>query len=284
MTVVEIVERERARLRAIDAAAAVALALVLTTIVVALGAWVLAGARWIALPRATPMLVWILLAIGNGAIAWWAVRRLRRHLTRPTVAAAIEREQTLRAGALRGVIEVSSANAIARRADIRLATELESRGPSLTPEMHRRSRARATRALAVAGVTLALLLWAAPTLSDGLMAIRRPIAAWRGTLLPSLAFKGLPPELLRGEALRVQVLAPGRRHVKLTARSTGEGWRTMALDVDSTGGIAATTLGPVRGDLLLVASDGRSTTDTTIVRVTDRPFVGGVVLRAVYPA
>lgn len=283
MTVIEIVERERARLRVVDTAAVLALALVVTSAVIGAGAWLLGESRWIALPRVTPMLVWSVLAFANGAVLWWAVRRFGRELARPSVAAAIEREQTLRAGALRGVIEVADTNAIARRADRALATTLAGRGPSLAPQLHRSSRTRALRALGVAVVTVGLLLWAAPTLSDGLLAIRRPIAAWHGTLVPALGFKDLPSELLRGESLRIAVEARGRRRVQLSARSTGEGWRKITLGVDGATGLAPTTIGPVRGDVVLVASDGRSETDTTVVRVTDRPFVGGVVLRAHYP-
>jgi len=284
MTVVEIVERERARLRAVDAAAAVAFALVVTAGVIGAGAWLLGESRWIALPRVTPLLVWSVLVLANGAVVWWTSQRLRRDLARPSVAAAIEREQTLRAGALRGVIEVANTNAIARRADRLLVRQLADRGTTLAPRMQRTSRMRAARALGVATVTLALLLWAAPTLNDGLLAIRRPIAAWRGTLVPPLHFQNLPAELLRGESIRIAIEARGRRQVHLSARTPGEGWRAMSLVVDSARGLATTSLGPIRGDLLLVASDGRSTTDTTTVRVTDRPFVGGVVLRAVYPA
>jgi len=284
MTVVEIVERERARLRIVDAAGSVALALVVTSAVIGAGAWLLGESRWIVLPRVTPLVVWTVLALADGAVVWWAVKRLRRELAQPSVAAAIEREQTLRAGALRGVIEVAHRTALARRADRTLAATLSQRGPTLAPQLRRSSRARAMRTIAVAAATLALLLWASPALNDGLMAIRRPIAAWRGTLVPRLAFRDLPAELLRGEALRVKVEAKGRRRLHLSARATGEGWRDALLSVDSASGLATTTLGPVRGDLLLVATDGRSATDTMVVRVTDRPFVGGVLLRALYPA
>jgi hypothetical protein len=284
MTVVEIVERERARLRVVDVAAALALAFIVTATVIGVGAWILGESRWIALPRATPLLVWSVLVIANGAVISLATKRLSRELAQPSVAAAIEREQTLRAGALRGVIEVADTTALARRADRALVAKLSGRGSMLAPRLQRSSRTRALQALGVAAVTLALLLWAEPTLSDGLLAIRRPIAAWRGTLVPPLHFKDLPSELLRGESLRVKVEARGRRRLHLSARATGEGWRAASLAVDSANGLATTTLGPVRGDLLLVATDGRSTTDTVIVRVTDRPFVGGVVLRAVYPA
>src|SRR6185503_14065323 len=108
-----------------------------------------------------------------------------------------------------------------------LSEQLSQRGTTLTPIMHRASRTRALRALGVGLVTLALLLWAAPTLSDGLLAIRRPIAAWRGTLVPPLRFSNLPPEMLRGESMRIAIEARGRRHVQLSVRSTGEGWREL---------------------------------------------------------
>ena len=284
MTVVEIVERERSRLRVVDAAAAIALALVITFAVLGGGAWLLGDSRWIGLPRATPLAVWTILLAGNAAVIWFALRRLHRELARPAIAAAIEREQTLRAGALRGVIEIADRNAITRRADRALADKLGGKGPSLAPHLYGRGQRRAARGLVVAGVTLALLLWAAPSLNDGLLAIRSPIAAWRGTLVPALAFRALPTELLRGESLRIQVDAKGRRNLELATRSTGEGWRRVTVPVDSVSGVATTTLSAVRSDVVLVATDGRSTTDTTLVRVTDRPFVGGVVLRAVYPS
>ena len=284
MTVVELVERERARLRVLDVVATVALALIVSVVVVGAGAWLLGESRWIALPRALPVLVWATLLIANVAVIGWAMVRVRSKLARPAVAAAIEREQTMRAGALRGVMELNGDSSIARRADQSLAGQLALRGPQLAPAMRRATQSRAVRAVAIAGVTFALLLGAAPSLNDGLLAIRRPIAAWRGTLIPTLAFKGLPAELLRGESLRVTVDAHGRRTLLLRSRVMGEGWRAATLAVDSASGEASVSFGPVRGDLMLVASDGRNATDTMIVRVTDRPFVGGVVLRAVYPS
>jgi hypothetical protein len=282
MTVIELVERERARLRLSDTTSAIALHALVSVAVVGAGAWMLGGTRWIALPRVTPALVWIALIAANVALSMWSRRRAALRQARSSVAAEIEREQSLRAGALRGVIEVPD-SAMARRTDQQLAGRLSTRGPTLAPALLNASRSRAKQTLAVAGVTLALLLFAAPSLSDGLLAIRRPIAAWRGTLIPALHFKGLPSELLRGETLRVEVDAGGRRTLTLASRTTGEGWQSAALDVDQVTGVATTILGPVRGDLMLVASDGRSMTDTVVVRVTDRPFVGGVVLRAVYP-
>jgi len=281
VTVIDLVERERARLRLSDAAAAIAAHVVVSVLVIGAGALLLAGTRWIGLPRATPALVWGTLVGANAVLGVAAWRRARARQAASSVAAEIEREQSLRAGALRGMIEVAD-TALTRRASVSMATRLENRGPMLAPALVRASRARATQALAVAGTTLALLLLAAPSLNDGLLAIRRPIAAWRGTLIPALRFRDLPTDLLRGEVLRVTIEADGRRTLVLASRTTGEGWQSTSLAVDGDG-VASTVLGPVRGDLMLVASDGRSETDTLVVRVSDRPFVGGVVLRAVYP-
>jgi hypothetical protein len=283
MTVVELVERERSRLRLIHAVAWVGTALVVSAATIGAGAWLLGGARWISLPRATPLLVWLVVACANAAVFVWAVRRNRHRLARGAVAAEIEREQALRAGALRGVIEVAGQSAVARRVDRDLSATLVARG-DLAPRLRQRGVMRATQAFGVAALTLALLLWAAPALSDGLLAIRRPIDAWRGTLLPTLSFRDLPAELLRGEPLAVAINAPGRRIVTLDVRATGEGWRSTRLAVDSANHVARAELGAVNGDVRVVARDGRVATDTMIVRVTDRPFVGGVVLRATYPA
>ncbi|HEX7938666.1 MAG TPA: hypothetical protein VF483_06710, partial [Gemmatimonadaceae bacterium] len=278
MTVVQLVERERARLRASNRVILIAVVVALTGVIVGAGAWLLGGARWIALPRAIPVLIWSALIVVDAAVVWWLTTRGRQRLAASSVAAAIEEEQAMRAGALRGVIEVGE-SAIARRADRVMAGKLESRGPTLAPALLRSQRTRAAQVSAVAAVTLALLLWAAPSLSDGLLAIRRPFAAWSGSLVPALTFKGLPSDLLRGESLRIQVEAAGRRALTLSSRTTGEGWQVTSLRVDPATGIASTTLGPVRGDIVLSATDGRNVTDTMIVHVTDKPFVGGVVLR-----
>jgi len=112
----------------------------------------------------------------------------------------------------------------------------------------------------------------------------QPVSAWRGTLLPRIAFDNLPPNVLRGETLRLRIAAPQRASVTVSQRVPGEAWSTQTLIVDRRTGLATTEVGPLRGDLTVVASDGRSQTDTSVVRVTDRPFVGAVSMRATYPS
>ena len=124
----------------------------------------------------------------------------------------------------------------------------------------------------------------APIRSDGLMAILRPVRAWRGTLLAPLAFDRLPTIVMRGDTVRVTVDAAGRSTVELHQRATGEGWSVRSLSVSRDSGVAMVVLGPLRGDLTLVATDGRAWSDTAVVHVTDRPFVGAITMRALYPA
>jgi heme exporter protein D len=116
MTVGELVDRERARLRRLHLAAGIALAVGATCLLIALGASALGGARWMTLPRPLPFLVWLLVASADVAIVLLTVRQLDRRTTRQSVATAIEREQSLRAGALRGALAVADSDALGRRA------------------------------------------------------------------------------------------------------------------------------------------------------------------------
>ncbi|MHB1864524.1 MAG: hypothetical protein ACYCVL_16375, partial [Gemmatimonadaceae bacterium] len=284
MTIVELVERERRRLRWLELAAGAALGATVVCGLAAAGVLLLGNARWLALPRAMPLLVWVLLVGGSTLVAWRTRRRLRSGTSRAQVAAAIERERSLRSGALRGAIEVAESGAFGRRAAAGMVESLRPSGDTLAPVLRRHARARALRVAAVAAITGVLLGVVAPLRSDGLMAILRPVSAWRGTLLAPLAFVRLPAVVMRNDTVRVTIAAPGRATVELQDRATGEGWTRRTLAVAPATGTASVTLGPVRGDLNLVVTDGRARSDTAVVRVTDRPFVGAITMRAVYPS
>ncbi len=284
MTVTEFVERERARLRRAHVVTAIALVVAMTSLVVVLGVLVLGGSRWLTLPRATPFVVWLVLLVVNALAALWAWRGLVRGSARERVAAEIEREQSLRAGALRGAMETADSGALGRHAATGMADRLRAVGPRLAPDLQHAARQRAMRTLAAATIAAVLLGGVAPVYGDGLMAILRPVRAWRGTLLPPIEFADLPAAVVRGESVRLRVRAPRRTTIVVHGRSTGEGWRATALPVDEKSGEAIADLGVVRGDVTMVATDGRSATDTVTIRVVDRPFVGAVSMRAVYPA
>jgi hypothetical protein len=283
MTVLELVDRERARLRRMHLLVGIALAVGATSLLLAGGASALGRARWMALPRGVPFLVWLLVLAADVAVIFWTMRQLERRTTRSSVAATIEREQTLRAGALRGALEVADSGALGRRAAAAVSAQLAPGGTRLVPGAERSVRRHAGQATGVATVAVAAFVFAAPSFNDGLLAILKPVQAWQGTLLPRLAFENLPPAVLRGETLRLRIAAPQRGTVSLAQRVPGEAWATQTVSVDRRSGIASLDVGPLRGDLTIVASDGRSSSDTGVVRVTDRPFVGAVSMRATYP-
>jgi hypothetical protein len=284
MTVLELVDRERARLRRLHVLLGLAAAVGATCLLLTLGASALGSARWMALPRIVPFLVWLFVVGANVAVVMWTARRLDRRTTRQSVAATIEREQALRAGALRGALEVGESGALGRRAAAAVSEKLAPAGPRLAPGEQRVVGRGALQAAIAAGVAIAALAFAAPQFNDGLLAIMRPVSAWDGTLLPRITFSDLPPAVLRGEMLKLRLSAAERSTVTLAQRVPGEGWVTQTVAVDRRSGVATVDVGPLRGDVTLVATDGRSASDTVVVRVTDRPFVGAVSMRATYPA
>ena len=276
MTVIELVDRERARLRRMHLIAGLALGVGATFLLVAGGASLLGASRWMALPKPLPFLIWLVVLGANAAVFLWTSKRLEQRATRLTVAAAIEREQAMRAGAIRAAIEVAHTGALGRRAAAAVSERLSPAGPRLAPSEGRLVRRGAVQATGAATVAAAMLAFAVPNYNDGFRAMLQPVSAWRGTLLPRIAFDNLPPNVLRGETLRLRVAAPQRASITVSQRVPGEAWSTQTLVVDRRTGIATIEIGPLRGDLTVVASDGRSATDTSIVRDTDRPFVGAV--------
>lgn len=282
MTISQLVDRERARLRRLHLLAGVAMAVTATAALVALGMIVLGGARWLALPRGTPLLVWVVVLVAN-AVAVLVTRAIvRRRTSIGQVAEAVEREQQLRTGSVRGTMEVAETGSLGRRAAADLSARLGDGARTLLPGTRGLARRRLTQLAVVAAVAVVSLGALAPAFGDGLDAVIRPIDAWRGTLLPAIAFENLPSSVVRGEALTLRIVAGGRRSLRVERRATGEGWHADQLAV--TDGIAVLDVGPMSGDLHVVATDGRSTTDTVVIRVADRPFLGGIAMRAVYPA
>lgn len=283
MTVGHLVDRERQRLRRAELVAGALLAVGALALGVALGAILLGGARWLSLPRGVPFVIWLAVAVVLGWVAMRTRSRLRREATRMRVARAIEDEQGLRRGQLVGAIEMEGRGSLATRAAGIARGGLPASGP-LAPAMRRASSRRAAIAAAVAGAGALVLATTTPVFGDGLRAVMRPMDAWRGALLERPRIDGAPAELLRGSPLRVIVHAAGRHRVILAVRQTGEAWREDTLTVDPTTGSAHWTLNALRGDVRLVATDGRATSDSVTVRAADRPFVGAVVLRASFPA
>ncbi|MBC7674278.1 MAG: hypothetical protein H7247_17810, partial [Polaromonas sp.] len=283
MTIRSLIEREQRYLRRAEIVASGLAAVSVTLVLLAIGAVSLGRSRWLALPRALPLVIWLLVGIAVLALAVQSRRRLRYRTSRRDVALVIEHEQGMRRGALVGALELEGAGALAERAADRVRDTLPS-GTPLAPAMRRASSRRASLGAGAAVAGALLLLSASPLFGDGLRAVLRPIDAWTGKLLDRPRVVGAPQELLRGSPLRLRVSARGRRFVYLDVRQTGDAWRTDTLAIDPATGMATWSIDALRGDLRLMASDGRATSDSVIVHAADRPFVGAVTLHAHYPA
>ena len=283
MTIRGLIEREQRYLRRAEIVASGLAAVSVTFLLLAIGAVSLGRSRWLALPRALPLVIWLLVGIAVLALAIQSRRRLRYRTSRRDVALAIEHEQGMRRGALVGALELEGGGALAERAADRVRDTLPS-GTPLAPAMRRASSRRASLGAGAAVAGALLLLSASPLFGDGLRAVLRPIDAWTGKLLDRPRVVGAPQELLRGSPLHLRVSARGRRFVYLDVRQTGDAWRTDTLAIDPATGMATWSIDALRGDLRLMASDGRATSDSVIVHAADRPFVGAVTLHAHYPA
>ena len=283
MTLHELVERERRQVRRREVVAGALLGAGAAALVVAIGAGVLGDARWLALPRVVPFLVWVVVFAAAATLGWRTRERLRRGATRTQVAHAIEAEQRLRRGALLGALELEGRGALASRAAAATRGSLPREGV-LAPTLRREGHRRAMIAAGAALVATLVLVSASPLFGDGLRAVLRPVDAWRGALLARPVIDSAPAYLLRGSPVRLVIRAPGRQRVMLAVRQTGEAWHTDTLAVDAQTGIARWTLEALRGDLRLVASDGRASSDSAVIHAADRPFLGAVVLRVTYPA
>ncbi|MBL8996768.1 MAG: hypothetical protein JNL44_05570 [Gemmatimonadetes bacterium] len=284
MSVLDLVAREARRAGRVASAAGVVLPAVVALAMLSGGAMWLARGRWLALSPAVPFLVWGVAAAAAALIAHRVRTRLAARARPAAVARAIEDEQRLRRGQLTGLLEVAESGGVfAQRAAERIGDSLAAVAARPAP----RHRRRFVRALALSLFALVQVLMLAAgswsTRADGWQALLHPIDAWRGTLLPALEVVDAPRRLPRGAAARIAVAAVGRSEVRLQWRITGGGWRDTLLTVDSAGR-ALMHFASVDADLALVAADGRTLSDTAVVRVVDRPFVGDVTLRATYPA
>jgi hypothetical protein len=203
----------------------------------------------------------------------------RRMATLPGVAGQIERERKLRDGSLRGTIEVAGSGALGRLGAEAMARRLGEMGHKpLAPSLRNRMFRWVGIGLTATAVGAAALVAGTATAPDGWAALLHPVRAWNGTLLEGVKLDALPGSVLRGERLSVTVRAPGRREVILAYRRTGATWREMTVPVVD--GVASTRLEPLDADLTLFATDGRALSDTTTVRVVERPFIGEVNIRA----
>jgi len=268
------VSRWRRASVALRAAAAVLAALTL-------GALMLGDARWLVLPRALPLAWWLLAAAAGWGVWVW---HRRRRLTRPApgdVAAAIEAERGLRDGAARTLLEVAPLGGpFVARADALLGARLGA--APLAPRLRRATGRRLAGAAGLVAIFAAGAALSGGSHGDGWRALLHPADAWAGTLLPSITFDDPQAGLLRGDTALLRVRALGRATITVRQRATGGAWRDSTLAVRE--GAARWRVGPLDADLVLVATDGRATSDTLHLRLAERSFVGDVTIAARFPA
>jgi hypothetical protein len=144
MNVLRIVAAESARARWRARIAMVAAPAVVGVAALTLGALLLAGGRWLALPAVVPFLVWTV-ALGGAAVIAWRARRWQRESAPQAIAVAIEREQGVRRGALTGLLELAAdEGAFVRRAGEALGEQLAEVAPRPAPAHRARLARRAT--------------------------------------------------------------------------------------------------------------------------------------------
>lgn len=285
MTVIELVARERSRLSRVVALWGAALVVAAVASVLAVGALALDAGRWLSWPAPLPFVTWALAAFAAATLVVLTARRLAHDAATARIAAAIEQERRLRRGSLQGALEVGQTGALGRRGARDLASRLTATNPrgrsALAPRLRQGAARRAMMGGALAVASLTALGATAVSARDGWSAVAHPIQAWRGTLLPPLRLE-LPRDVPRGRDARVRVRAPGRRRIAVYTRATGAAWAGGWYSV--TADQVDVTTPQVAAEVMVVATDGRTTSDTAVVRASDRPFVASVALRAVYPA
>ena len=283
MTVIDLVDRERGRISRLIAAAGGAAAVGLAALLLAVGVVLLGRARWIDLPRVVPFVVWLAVAIVAITAIWWTRRRLARDASVSGLAFEVEREQSLRAGAVRGALEVANTGTLGRYNAEQVAKRLKEKAGnrSLTPTLTRRALVRSGGAAVVGTLGIFLLATRSSATPDGWRAIAHPVRAWTGTLLAPIAFQRAPKSVLRGERLTLSIAAPERRRVTLYQRAKGSAWRSSQHEVHD--GVAKVRLAPMDADLAFFATDGRTVSDTASVALVERPFIGDVSVTATFP-
>ena len=283
MTVIDLVNRERGRLSRLIATTGGAAAIGCAALLLAAGVVMLGRARWIELPRVVPFVVWFAVAIVAVLAVWWTRRRLTRDASVSGLAFEVEREQSLRAGALRGALEVASSGTLGRYNAEQVAKRLHEKagGKSLTPTLTRRALARTGGAALACGLGILVLATRSSATPDGWRAIAHPVRAWTGTLLAPISLQSAPKSVLRGERVSLAISAPDRRRITLYQRAKGSAWRASQHDVRD--GVAKVRLAPMDADLALFATDGRTVSDTAAVQMVERPFIGDVSVTATFP-
>jgi hypothetical protein len=227
--------------------------------------------------------VWVLALLLAGAGAWLARRRLAL-LDLHAVARWLERVGAWRLGALRGVLDPAQSGAsdeLARAADERLARDVEARGAGALEPM---ARALGREARLAGGVLLGglALLGTSQPFRGAPSLLWHPVKAWSASVAP-VRLAASATEVARGEPVRFDIAAFGRREAILWLRAPGEPWRRVDIQLDSAG-VGAHDIAALEHDVHARVTSGDRESDTVLVQVRQPVFLAAVSVTARYPA
>jgi hypothetical protein len=283
MSVLELVHQESRRLQRAAWLARVLVPLAATIGLLTVSATYLAEGRWLSAPPFLPLLVWIVALGAAWGLALLLSRRLRARSTPTAVAAAIEKEQGLRRGAITGLLEVAGSGVFADHASAVMGDALKDAAQRPAPRLRRRVRRAAILSVVAIAQVLVLANTSWARRADGWQALLHPVRAWRGALVEPLRITDRPSRVLRGARVSLGIEAPGRTAVQLRWRATGGAWESAMVAIDPSG-LATAMIPQADADLVVLVSDGRAGRDSVQITVVDRPFVGDVSVTAHYPA
>ncbi|HEU5049223.1 MAG TPA: hypothetical protein VFU00_02800, partial [Gemmatimonadales bacterium] len=230
---------------------------------------------------------WVFAAWGAALAAVSALLLLaRRSDTRYSIrglARWLEAREAWRHGALTSLLEApagGTSSSLLSAADSARAEELQRRGGAEVAPIERPVRRRLVAGAAVLLLGLATLGTAGPR--DGAAAaLWHPARAWELTTAP-VRLRASAEMVDRGDSVRLELEAPGRRHATLWTRAPGETWRPHGVALDSLGR-AARVLGPLTSDLHARLTSGSRSSDTVLVHVRLPVFLGALTVTAHYP-
>jgi len=187
-------------------------------------------------------------------------------------------------GALRGVLDPAQAGVsdeLARAADERLARDVEARGAgALAPVARDLGReARLAGGLLLGGLAL---LGTSQPFRGAPSLLWHPVKAWSASVAP-VRLAASATEVARGEPVRFDIAAFGRREAILWLRAPGEPWRRVDIQLDSAGA-GAHDITALEHDVHARVTSGDRESDTVLVQVRQPVFLAAVSVTARYPA
>lgn len=230
---------------------------------------------------------WVFVAYAGAVVAVAAVvlgwrSRVAALATAPAVQ-VMEAAGAWRRGALTAFLDAPQGGASAAlfaAADARTAADVATRGGAALAALG----ARIAREAQVAGMLVAgggaLLVTSSHGPAGGLLF--RPGRAW-DLARAAVRVEASAPSVRRGQPVTLTLAAPGRRRATLWLRAPGEGWRSVAIALDSLGA-AAWQSPPLEADLFAHLEAGGRGSDTVHVAVRLPAFLAGVTITAHYPA